>query len=84
MDVEQTMLRPKGNSQETLSQIQAIALSVLMEMQIESSNSNSIIIYSIEEEGKLRLIDGDRQGTVFTEFFKKITDKLAEKVNRVN
>ena len=55
-----------------------------MEMQIESSFSIFKLIFSIEEGDKLKLIDGDRQGTVLTAFFKKITDDLNQKTIEIN
>lgn len=32
------------------------------------------IVFFVEENKVLRLIDGDRQGTILTEFYKKISD----------
>ena len=48
-------------------------------MQTESYFCKKFIIISIEENDKLKLIDGDRQGTILTAFFKKITDELNKK-----
>ena len=49
----------------------------LMEMLTELFNCNFFIkptYFSIEKDGQLKLIDGDRQGTIFTAFYKKISD----------
>ena len=58
----------------------------LMEMLIESSNCIIFIYYlfSVEKDGHLKLIDGDRQGTVFTAFYKKISEDLKVKTNKLN
>lgn len=48
----------------------------LMVMLIELFNCNFFIRFSIEKDGQLKLIDGDRQGTIFTAFYKKISEQL--------
>ena len=39
---------------------------------------------STESDGKLNLIDGDREGTVLTEFFKRISAELRERTAKLN
>lgn len=80
----QTMLRLSVSFQKTIKKGDTIALLVLMVMLTELLNSNFWLYVSIEENGNLRLIDGDRQGTVFTEYFKLITDELARRVDKIN
>lgn len=55
-----------------------------MEMQIESYFSTFFVIFSTETNGKLNLIDGDREGTVLTEFFKRISSDLRTKTEKLN
>lgn len=42
------------------------------------------MLFSSEKDGKLQLIDGDRQGTILTEFFKKISNELKERTETIN
>jgi phosphoacetylglucosamine mutase len=41
-------------------------------------------MHSTETNGKLNLIDGDREGTVLTEFFKRISNDLKTKTEKLN
>jgi hypothetical protein len=53
-------------------------------MQIVLFFSKLLVINSVEEEKELKLIDGDRQGTILTEFFKRITVELESHTKEIN
>ena len=78
------MSRLRASSQGSSKKLHTIVTSVSMVTQIGSFSSTFRSILSIEEDDKLKLIDGDRQGTVLTAFFKKITDDLNQKTIEIN
>lgn len=42
------------------------------------------IVFYTEKDSQLQLIDGDRIGTVMTEFFKRLTEEMREKTKKLN
>jgi hypothetical protein len=71
--VELILLKYKQFFHHNINRNSIIHLFHLMEMLIELFNCNFFIIFSIEKDSQLKLIDGDRQGTIFTAFYKKIS-----------
>lgn len=79
-----TTLKPANNSHLTIIRENIMQMLVLMETRIGLYYSTVCMLCSVEKEGKLALIDGDRVGTMLFVFYTQLIRRLKEETEKLN